>query len=141
MQNMPEVRVALLAIKAAGTGLNFTAANVVVFAELSWVPGDIKQCEDRAHRIGQNQNVSVKFLLGRDSIDEIIWKTLQNKLDYVGQILDGNHDALDVQKKHMSHSQKSLDSFFTNTQTMHAEKGKRGSEFKFSPASKKGKLK
>ncbi|GMH42388.1 hypothetical protein BSKO_10307 [Bryopsis sp. KO-2023] len=76
-QEKANVKVAILAIKAAGVGLNFTAANRV--------PGDIKQCEDRAHRIGQESDVVIRFLLARSSIDDMIWQMLQNKLTNIVQ--------------------------------------------------------
>ena len=42
--------VAILSIRAAGTGLNMTRANVAVMCELDWSPGNILQAEDRIHR-------------------------------------------------------------------------------------------
>lgn len=119
-QNDDSIRVAILAIKAAGVGLNLTAAQLVLFAELSWVPGDIKQCEDRAHRIGQKHLVNVQFLLAKESIDDIIWRTIQNKLENVGQVLDGDQEILEVGKRHVvpDPSQSSLDQYLTFSQRM-----------------------
>ncbi|EFJ51368.1 hypothetical protein VOLCADRAFT_103414 [Volvox carteri f. nagariensis] len=89
-QEDADVKVAILSIKAAGVGLTMTASSLVVFAELSWVPGDIQQAEDRCHRIGQHTSVNIHFLLVRGSIDELMWDTLQNKLSDVGKVLDGS---------------------------------------------------
>jgi hypothetical protein len=56
-QDDPQCRVALLALTAAGAGLTLTAAHVVLFAELYWNPGTLRQAEDRVHRIGQKGSV------------------------------------------------------------------------------------
>ncbi|KIY95769.1 hypothetical protein MNEG_12192 [Monoraphidium neglectum] len=83
-------RVAILQTVAAGTGLTLNAASTVVFAELTWVPGEILQAEDRAHRIGQaHSHVSIQFLQVRNSVDEVMWDVLQAKLSTTGEVLDG----------------------------------------------------
>ena len=83
-------RVAVLSIKAAGMGLTMTAASVVVFGELSWTPGEVVQAEDRAHRIGQASSVNVQFLCAKNTVDDVMWGAVQNKLENLGQVLDGN---------------------------------------------------
>jgi SWI/SNF-related matrix-associated actin-dependent regulator 1 of chromatin subfamily A len=88
-QNDAHTRVAVLSIKAAGMGLTLTAASVVVFGELSWTPGDIVQAEDRAHRIGQRSCVNVQFLCAKNTVDDIMWGSISNKLETLGQVLDG----------------------------------------------------
>lgn len=67
------IRVALLSITAANTGLTLTAATTVLFAELFFNPGTMIQAEDRAHRIGQTDNVNVHYLLARGTTDDRIW--------------------------------------------------------------------
>ena len=56
-------------IRAAGEGLNLTAASLVGFAEEDWVPSKMLQCEDRAHRIGQRDNVLVKHWVVPGTMD------------------------------------------------------------------------
>jgi SWI/SNF-related matrix-associated actin-dependent regulator 1 of chromatin subfamily A len=72
-------RVALLSLKAAYCGITLTAAHTVVFAELYWTPGICIQAEDRVHRIGQAASVNVQYLVGRGTIDEILWRMLGKK--------------------------------------------------------------
>merc|ERR1712176_1197110 len=88
-QEMPSVRVALLSITAAGTGLTLTAAHMVVFAELYWVPGQLCQAEDRAHRIGQKSSVTVQYLIAKDTLDECLYNALERKTASTSEILNG----------------------------------------------------
>ena len=73
-----------------------TAASTVVFAELTWVPGDLIQAEDRAHRIGQQNAVNVSFLMVKNSIDEVIWNTIEQKLEQLGECLNGEQQKMQV---------------------------------------------
>lgn len=95
-QEKEVIKAAILSIKAGGVGLTLTAASTVIFAELSWTPGDLIQAEDRAHRIGQVSSVNVYYLLANDTVDDIIWDVVQNKLENLGQVLDGHENAMDV---------------------------------------------
>ncbi|XP_060767688.1 DNA annealing helicase and endonuclease ZRANB3 isoform X2 [Neoarius graeffei] len=80
-QNDPETRVAILSIQAAGQGLTLTAASHVVFAELYWNPGHVKQAEDRAHRIGQTSSVHVHYLIAKGTFDMVMWAMLNRKFE------------------------------------------------------------
>ncbi|KAF3326092.1 SWI/SNF-related matrix-associated actin-dependent regulator [Carex littledalei] len=95
-QDKEDIKAAVLSIKAGGVGLTLTAASTVIFAELSWTPGDIIQAEDRAHRIGQVSSVNIYYLLANDTVDDIIWDVVQSKLENLGQMLDGQEKTLDV---------------------------------------------
>ncbi|XP_052107811.1 uncharacterized protein LOC107471641 [Arachis duranensis] len=95
-QEKDSIKAAVLSIKAGGVGLTLTAASTVIFAELSWTPGDLIQAEDRAHRIGQVSSVNIYYLLANDTVDDIIWDVVQVKLDNLGQMLDGHENTLAV---------------------------------------------
>ena len=86
------VRVALLSITACNSGLTLTAASLVVFAELYWVPGILNQCEDRVHRIGQKNSVQIQYLCVKDSLDVDMFRALNRKTKTLNAMLDGNHD-------------------------------------------------
>ncbi|XP_042437727.1 SWI/SNF-related matrix-associated actin-dependent regulator of chromatin subfamily A-like protein 1 isoform X2 [Zingiber officinale] len=111
-QEKDSIKAAVLSIRAGGVGLTLTAASTVIFAELSWTPGDIIQAEDRAHRIGQVSSVNIYYLLANDTVDDIIWDVVQNKLENVGQVLDGQENTLVVSSNPSSrspHKQLTLD--------------------------------
>ncbi|KAE8735641.1 Detected protein of confused Function [Hibiscus syriacus] len=95
-QEKDAIKAAVLSIKAGGVGLTLTAASTVIFAELSWTPGDLIQAEDRAHRIGQVSSVNIYYLLANDTVDDIIWDVVQHKLENLGQMLDGHENTLEV---------------------------------------------
>ncbi|KAK4290029.1 hypothetical protein Pmani_037048 [Petrolisthes manimaculis] len=83
-QTKDEVKVAILSLTAANTGITLTAAHLVVFAELFWNPGVLVQAEDRTHRIGQEDCVVVQYLVGKGTADDFIWPLVQAKLDVLG---------------------------------------------------------
>lgn len=87
-QQDQSVRVALLGIKCAGTGLNLQTARHVVFAELGWNPDDHLQAEDRAHRVGSTVDaVHVSYLLLPGTTDELMWNVLHTKHRNTAEVL------------------------------------------------------
>jgi SNF2 family DNA or RNA helicase len=66
-------------IQAAGTGFTLTKATRVIFVEFSWTPSDNDQASDRAHRIGQKDNVYCQYLVFKNSIDRAVMETIFRK--------------------------------------------------------------
>jgi len=91
-QNDPDTKVFVGTIKAAGVGITLTAASHVIFAELSYVPADISQAEDRCHRISQKDTVLVQHLVLDGSIDSRMAQTLISKQGVIDSCLDTEHD-------------------------------------------------
>jgi len=79
-QNNPRTdRIFLLSLKAAGTGLNLTAASHVIHYDLWWNPAVEAQATDRAYRIGQHQNVLVHRFITQNTFEERINQMIQDK--------------------------------------------------------------
>ena len=74
-------------MKAAGVGLNMTSASTVIFTELTWTPGLIAQCEDRAHRIGQENKVLYIDLVAEKTVDESVIRALNQKIKLSAETL------------------------------------------------------
>ena len=91
-QNNPAVQLIICSIKAAGVGLTLTAASSVAFLELPWTFCDCCQCEDRAHRIGQKDNVTCYYLLAKGTIDTVVYRLIQDKKNIANQIMNSDDD-------------------------------------------------
>lgn len=76
--NTSEIPIFLISLKAGGTGLNLTGADVVIHYDPWWNLSSQNQATDRAYRIGQKNNVQVFQMITKDSIEEKI-KELQDK--------------------------------------------------------------
>lgn len=87
-QSDPTCRLFIGSITAAGVGITLTASAHVVFAELDWVPGNVSQCEDRTHRIGQTNSVLVQHLVLEGSLDATMAKRLIDKQTVIDAALD-----------------------------------------------------
>lgn len=75
-------------IKKGGTGLNLQCASTVIFFSLSYSYIDLSQAKDRVHRNGQKNKVSIYYLLGKDTIEENIFRVLKRKQSGAKEILD-----------------------------------------------------
>lgn len=91
-QSNPDVMLIICSIKAAGVGLTLTASSSVAFLELPWTYADCCQCEDRAHRIGQKDNVTCYYLLGRGTIDNTIYGLIHKKKSIANEIMNADDE-------------------------------------------------
>ena len=87
-----DAKLIICSIKAAGVGLTLTASSNVAFVEFPWTYADCCQCEDRAHRIGQRDNVTCYYLIGRGTIDTALYNIIHRKKSIANQIMATDDD-------------------------------------------------
>ncbi|MBO0540556.1 ATP-dependent helicase [Clostridium botulinum] len=80
----------LISLKAGGTGLNLTSADIVIHFDPWWNPAVEDQASDRAHRIGQKKTVEVIRLIAKGTIEEKIYKIQQKKKEIIDKVIDKN---------------------------------------------------
>jgi SNF2 family DNA or RNA helicase len=97
--NAGSTDVFLISLKAGGTGLNLTGADLVIHFDPWWNPAVEQQATDRAHRIGQKKTVEVIKLIAKDSIEEKIYNLQEKKKEIFDKVVDGSSGELSLMSK------------------------------------------
>ena len=92
--NAGTVPLFLISLKAGGTGLNLTGADMVIHYDPWWNIAAQNQATDRAHRIGQTRKVTVFKLIVRNTIEDKILEMQNSKADLADAILSGEAESL-----------------------------------------------
>jgi SNF2 family DNA or RNA helicase len=90
--NADSTNLFLISLKAGGTGLNLTGADIVIHYDPWWNLSAENQAADRAYRIGQRSSVTVYKLIAKDSIEERIQLLQQSKAELADIAVSGEGD-------------------------------------------------
>ncbi|KUG02637.1 superfamily ii dna/rna helicase, snf2 family [hydrocarbon metagenome] len=92
--NAGQQKVFLISLKAGGTGLNLTGADVVIHYDPWWNPAVEDQATDRAYRIGQKNAVQVIKLISKDSVEEKIFDLQEKKKALIDAVIQPGENFL-----------------------------------------------
>jgi SWI/SNF-related matrix-associated actin-dependent regulator 1 of chromatin subfamily A len=96
-QDNEKIKVFVGNLKAAGVGLTLTSAEVVIMNDLSFVPAEHAQAEDRAYRYGQKNNVLVYYPIFENTIEGVVYDILNTKKKIIGTVMgDEVTESFDV---------------------------------------------
>ena len=95
-QENEKIKVFVGNIKAAGTGITLTAGEAAIFNDLSFLPSDHAQAEDRSYRYGQKNNVLVYYPIFENTIEGIIYDILNNKKQVIATVMGDNQNPADT---------------------------------------------
>lgn len=85
-------RLAVATMQSITTGINLTEFDTLVFVGLDWIPSTLMQLEARLHRIGQRSTVSIYYLIGSRTIDEVIQARVIERLDVFADVIGNAPD-------------------------------------------------
>ena len=88
-QTKPDRKVIIGTIGAMGTGLTLTAGTVEIFMDEPWNRANKEQAEDRCHRVGTTENVTIYTLVCKGTIDERINELVEHKGAMADALVDG----------------------------------------------------
>ncbi|KAK5987615.1 ATP-dependent helicase fft2 [Cladobotryum mycophilum] len=94
--NNTNIPVFLLTTGAGGTGINLTSANKVIIFDQSDNPQDDIQAENRAHRLGQKRDVEVIRFISSHTIEELIYKACQKKIELANKVTGAIEEDADA---------------------------------------------
>ena len=97
--NNQDIKVFLISLKAGGTGLNLTGADVVIHYDPWWNISAENQATDRAYRIGQKNNVQVYKLITKNSIEEKIYELQNKKAELIDNMLSTGQTFINKMSK------------------------------------------
>jgi len=95
-QENPKVKVFVGNIRAAGTGITLTAGEAAIFNDLSFLPSDHAQAEDRSYRYGQKNNVLVYYPIYQNTIESVIYDIVNNKKKVIATVMGDNINTADT---------------------------------------------
>ena len=101
-QENDKIKVFVGNLKAAGVGITLTAGEACIMNDLSFVPSDHQQAEDRAYRYGQKNSVSVYYPIFENTIEGVIYDILSNKKNIIDTVMGDNVDKTDIVQEIMS---------------------------------------
>jgi len=94
-QENEKIKVFVGNIKAAGVGITLTSGEAVIMNDLSFLPSDHSQSEDRAYRYGQKNNVLVYYPIFENTIEGIIYDILNKKKHVIATVMGDNNTPAD----------------------------------------------
>ncbi|MDS0527764.1 DEAD/DEAH box helicase [Clostridium sp. SHJSY1] len=94
--NSDNCKVFLISLKAGGTGLNLTSADIIIHFDPWWNPAVEEQATDRAHRIGQKNVVQVFKLISEGTIEERIINMQEDKKALINDVLDSDYKSENI---------------------------------------------